>query len=120
MGSIQSETNSYLEAIQAFSKYEEHAEKLELSCEHGYVISLTDFYLDPAERKRHGENGKDSTSLWTCYADGSFDRTDLSRFISGTYKEYSMEQMVEMLKDYQLEAAQIIRTRFKSRPSRSS
>ena len=114
----QSENMSYLEAVQAFSEYKKHAKKLEFSCEHRYVISLTDFYLDPAERKRYGENGKDSTSLWTCYADGSFDSIHLGKFIATTHEKYSREQMVEMLERYRLEAAQLIRTRFKSRPSR--
>ena len=115
----QSENGSYLEAVQVFSEYEKHAEKLELSCEHRYVISLTDFYLGPAERKRHGANGKDSTSLWTCYTDGSFDPIHLGKFIATTRQKYSKEQMVEMLERYRLEAAQLIRTRFKS-TSRSS
>jgi hypothetical protein len=106
--------NSYAEVLDAFSEEVGQAKRFEIACEHRFSVSLTDFYLDPVERKVDGFNGADSESLLTCYKDGSFNQASLKDILASTYKNNSRAQIVEILSKYKLEAAQKISKNFSS------
>jgi hypothetical protein len=106
--------NSYAEVLDAFSEEIGQAKRFELACKHKFLVSLTDFYLDPVEQKVDGFNGADSESLLTCYQDGSFNQASLKDILASTYKNNSRAQIVEILSKYKLEAAQKISKNFRT------
>ncbi len=109
MGFMVAKDYSWTEANQAFSEEIEYSKKLEASGEESFTTHLiTDFDLD-----REGlldKYQRPDRDEWTsCYKDGSFHIFYLNKFIKENYRFFSKEQLLEMYKEYKLEAVSRIK-----------
>jgi hypothetical protein len=78
-----------------------------------YELFLTDFYLDPSECALHGSKQSDFGSKWQCYEDGTLTIEDLLLLLTLVPEACTEEQVLDILQNYQLEAAQKISTLLK-------
>lgn len=75
-----------------------------------YELFLTDFYLDLGECTLHGSEQSDFDSKWKCYEDGTFLIEDLLLLLTLIPEAYAKKRVLDILQNYQLEAAQKIST----------
>lgn len=73
-----------------------------------YELFLTDFYLDPSDCIVHCSKQSDFDSKWKCYEDGTFFIEDLLMLLNLIPEASATERVIEILQNYQLEAAQKI------------
>jgi hypothetical protein len=75
-----------------------------------YELFLTNFYLDPGECILHGSQQSNFDSKWKCYEDGTFLIEDLLALLNLIPEAYAKERVLDILQNYQLEAALKIST----------
>ena len=75
-----------------------------------YELFLTDFYLEPSECIVHGSQQSNFDSKWKCYEDGTFLIEDLLILLNLIPEASAKERVLEILQNYQLEAALKIST----------